>query len=67
MQTINRIQCGNGNCFLVSNDSSSILVDTARHKYRDKILTACKGENVKLIILTHGHVDHVENAAYLSC
>jgi glyoxylase-like metal-dependent hydrolase (beta-lactamase superfamily II) len=41
-------------------------VDTCRHKYRDKILAACKNANVRLILLTHGHIDHVENAAFLS-
>ena len=66
MYQIERIKCGNGNCFLISEKGSAILVDTSRTKYRDKILDACKGKNIKLIILTHGHVDHVQNAAFLS-
>jgi len=66
MVSIERIICGNGNCFLVSNDDGSILVDTARPEHRNKIVEACKNKAVKLIVLTHGHVDHVQNAAYLS-
>ncbi len=66
MSSIERIQCGNGNCYLISEREKAILVDTSRTKFRDKILQACKKKHVKLIVLTHGHVDHVQNAAYLS-
>jgi glyoxylase-like metal-dependent hydrolase (beta-lactamase superfamily II) len=63
---ISRIQCGNGNCFLLQENNASILVDTSRTKYRGKILEQCRDANVKLIILTHGHMDHIQNAAYLA-
>lgn len=63
---IRRISCGNGNCYLIINGNNAILVDTGREKYRQKILDACRGLRVALIVLTHGHVDHVQNAAYLS-
>lgn len=66
MSNIERIQCGNGNCYLVYEGNNAILVDTSRTQYRDKILEKCKSKNVKLIVLTHGHVDHIQNAAYLS-
>ena len=66
MSSITRIKCGNGNCFLVCGDGGSILVDTSRFKFRDKILAACGSQNVRLIVLTHGHVDHVQNAAFFS-
>ena len=66
MLTINRIQCGNGNCFCIEEDGSAILIDTSRAQYRDKILAACKGKNIRLIVLTHGHIDHIQNAAALS-
>lgn len=35
MVNIERIICGNGNCFLVSNDDGSILVDAARPEHRN--------------------------------
>lgn len=66
MEQIHRIQCGNGNCFLISNGNDAVLVDTARKKYCQTILEACKPFQVRLIVLTHGHMDHVQNAAILS-
>lgn len=66
MINIERIKCGNGNCYLISEDNNAILVDTSRERFRDKILQACRKKNVKLIVLTHGHVDHIQNAMYLS-
>jgi len=66
MGIIERIKCGNGNCYLISENNNSILIDTCRTKYSGTILEACKNKNVKLIILTHGHVDHIQNAAFLS-
>lgn len=66
MENIKRIKCGNGNCYIVSNAENAVLVDTCREKYREKILNACKPYNIRLLILTHGHLDHVQNAAYLA-
>ena len=66
LNRIERIKCGNGNCFLIRGDSTGILIDTGRTKYREKILEACKDIEISLIILTHGHVDHIQNAAFLS-
>ncbi|WP_313188133.1 MBL fold metallo-hydrolase [Lacrimispora sp.] len=66
MAKIERIKCGNGNCFLVQENNHAVLIDTSRTQFRDKILNVCKNKNVNLIVLTHGHVDHVQNAAYLS-
>lgn len=66
MNKIERISCGNGNCFLVYENNNAILVDTCRTKYRKKILDICRNADIKLIVLTHGHIDHISNAAYLS-
>lgn len=66
MHKITRIQCGNGNCFCVEDNGNAILIDTSRTQYLDKILAVCKGKNLRLIVLTHGHVDHIQNAAVLS-
>lgn len=66
MTKIERIACGNGNCFLIYENNNAILVDTCRAKYRKKILDKCKNAGVKLIVLTHGHIDHIANASYLS-
>ena len=66
METVLRIPCGNGNCYLVSNGEDAVLVDTCRKKYRQRILDACEGYRVRLLVLTHGHIDHVQNAAFLA-
>lgn len=66
MEKVERIKCGNGNCYIISKGESAILVDTCREKYREKILKACNPYQIHLLILTHGHLDHVQNAAYLA-
>lgn len=66
MEKIERIPCGNGNCYIISNGENAILVDTCREKHREKILNACKPYKIRLLVLTHGHMDHVQNAAFLS-
>ena len=63
---VHRIHCGNGNCYLISNGTDAVLVDTGREKYWQKVLNACRPYRVRLLVLTHGHVDHVQNAAFLS-
>ena len=66
MEKVERIKCGNGNCYIVSNGENAVLVDTHMEKHRNNILNACKPYKIQLIILTHGHIDHVQNAAFLS-
>lgn len=64
---IQQIKCGNVNCYLITEGNHSILVDTGRVAYKEKILKFCKGANVQLIVLTHGHVNHIQNGAQKSC
>lgn len=66
MTEITRIKCGNGNSYIVSNGNNAILVDTCKTKYKDKIASVCKSYKIRLILLTHGHFDHIQNAAFLS-
>lgn len=54
------------NCYIVANNDNAILIDTGRKKYREKILQKCKEFHVSLIVCTHGHMDHCQNAAYLA-
>ncbi len=61
-----RIRCGTGNCFLVSCGREAVLVDTGTAPFREKVLAACRGVSLRLILLTHGHIDHVQNAAFLA-
>ncbi len=64
--TTTRIQCGSANCFIAEENGSAILIDTATVHYCGKVQDACKNKNIRLIVLTHGHVDHIQNAAALS-
>ena len=66
MTKIYRIKCGNGNCYIISNGTNGVLVDTGKREYITQVLKACKDYNVKLIVLTHAHFDHAENAAKIS-
>lgn len=66
MAKVHRIVSGNVNCYIVADNGKAILIDTGRRKYRKKILEKCKEFQVSLIVLTHGHMDHCQNAAYLA-
>ncbi len=66
MTWIKRIPCGMVNCYLLTGKNGAVLVDTGETGYEEKILEACAGKNVRLIMLTHGHIDHIQNAAYLA-
>lgn len=65
-QTITRMQCGNDNCYLLAKGKNAVLIDTGREGYRKKVLAECLPFDVRLILLTHGHIDHVQNAAFLA-
>lgn len=66
MVTIQIIDCGIVNCYLIKQNGKSILIDTARTTSREKIWNICKSENIQLIVLTHGHIDHIQNTAYFA-
>ena len=51
---------------IVADNDKAILIDTDRKKYCEKILERCKKFHVSLIVFTHGHMDHCQNATYLA-
>ena len=58
------------NCYLVKILSGYILIDTGLSKKRSDLVTEletvnCKPGDLRLIIITHGHLDHNGNTAYL--
>jgi hydroxyacylglutathione hydrolase len=58
------------NCYLVKTPSGYILIDTGLQKRRSDLLgeletAGCNPGDLKLIIITHGHLDHNGNTAYL--
>ena len=66
MSTVTWIKCKTDNCYLVSDGKDAFLVDTGSAESYDKVLEECSKYNMKLIVLTHTHFYHVENAAKLS-
>lgn len=65
MYEITQIQAG-ANSYLVTQEDASILVDTGVKGFEEKILKQCEGKNIRLIVLTHGHIDHMQNAVFLA-
>lgn len=63
---IERIRIGYANCYLLSGEGGAVLIDTCNYKDGPKILRRIRDRNVKLILLTHGHFDHVSSAKYLA-
>jgi glyoxylase-like metal-dependent hydrolase (beta-lactamase superfamily II) len=60
---INVIKIKNGcNCYLVEDGKAGILIDVGMNNGANKIIQACKGIQIKRIILTHGHMDHIQCA-----
>ena len=66
MAEIKRIKGGTDNCYLVTDGGKAILVDTASKQNLDQVVAECDKYEMKLIVLTHVHFDHAENAAELS-
>ncbi len=60
------IKCKTDNCYIVSNGDDAILVDTASAEAYEEVLKECSKYNMRLIVLTHVHFDHAENAFRLS-
>lgn len=63
---IQRLKFGYANCYLLSGENGSVLIDTCNYKDGPGVLKRIEGENVRLIVLTHGHFDHVSSAKYLA-
>ncbi|MDE7290167.1 MAG: MBL fold metallo-hydrolase [Oscillospiraceae bacterium] len=63
---VNMITCGLENLYVLRGESGDILIDTGTEEDRDAIEIWLKEYNVKLIYLTHGHNDHIGNAAYFA-
>ena len=66
MANIIRIKGGTDNCYVVEDGGKAILVDTASAASLDQVMAECDKYEMKLIVLTHVHFDHAENAAKLS-
>ena len=61
-----RIKGGTDNCYLISDGKNAILVDTSSGESFDMVMEACRKYDMKLVVLTHPHFDHAENADAIS-
>jgi hydroxyacylglutathione hydrolase len=66
---IRRIDFG-VNCYLIDVEGGYVLIDTSFPRKRDKLdaelaAAGCGPDNLRLIVLTHGDVDHAGNCAHL--
>ena len=63
---IKLLKGGTDNCYLVTDGTNAILVDTSSGESRDMVMDACGKYDLKLVVLTHPHFDHAENSAAIS-
>ncbi|MCC7129912.1 MAG: MBL fold metallo-hydrolase [Anaerolineae bacterium] len=67
---ITRINLGIANCFLIDSEAGFFLVDSGlalRRKALEGALRAagCQPSDLRLVLVTHGDLDHTGNCAYL--
>jgi glyoxylase-like metal-dependent hydrolase (beta-lactamase superfamily II) len=60
---IHRITVGETNCYLLESDDGAVLIDVGPHGAAQKIITGIESagvspQDVRLILVTHGHLDH---------
>lgn len=63
---ITRIKGGTDNCYIVSDGKKAILFDTSSGDSQTEVLDAVSKYDLKLVVLSHPHFDHAENAALIS-
>ena len=61
-----RIKGGTDNSYLITDGQNAVLFDTASGANFQQVLDECSKYNLKLIVLSHPHFDHAENADALS-
>ena len=66
MHKIHQIKCKTDNCYIVESNGKAVLVDTGSGEAYNSVLEECRKYDIRLIVLTHVHFDHAENAAKLS-
>lgn len=64
--SITHIKGGTDNCYIVSDGKNAILFDTASKENLQQVTDECSKYDMKLIVLSHPHFDHAENADALS-
>ena len=68
MKKVALIKSGNTNCYLVNTGNQNILIDTgitADCNFLKKLEAKISISQIDLVVLTHGHYDHVGYASIL--
>lgn len=60
-----RLRLGTVNSYLIKTDAGSVLIDTGPRQVRHMLMKKLAGERIRLILLTHGHYDHVANCGFM--
>ena len=59
---ITQIKGGTDNCYLITKGNEAMLFDTSSGPNLQMVMDACSGYEMKLLVLSHPHFDHAENA-----
>jgi len=57
---------GINNCYVLSGEKYAILIDTCPERYAEALFETIKHKNITLLLITHGHTDHIACAKYIS-
>ncbi len=57
---------GINNCYILHGEKYAILIDTCPQQYSNALLNVIKNKNISLLLLTHGHTDHIGCADYIA-
>lgn len=66
MTEVHLIKYKTDTCYIVNNGDKAILVDSSSGEGYETVLAECSKYDLQLILLTHVHFDHAENAARLA-
>lgn len=70
IKDIRIVVCGRTSCYVIKAKDGYILIDTGISNRQEDLIEqlyslGCTPGSIKLILLTHGHYDHVGNTVYL--
>ena len=66
MTEVHLVKYKTDTCYIINSGDKAILVDTSSGEGYETVLAECSKYNIQLILLTHVHFDHAENAEALS-
>lgn len=67
--TVSRLRLARCNCYVISTEKENWLIDAGTIRSRkvlQKLLQGCGVSTIDGLILTHAHINHVENASWVA-